>query len=158
MLLEYVPDENRGFKNIIFRDSPTLENSSRGFIDMTEVDKAEATGRITVDLPEKYYTEVFSLACSTAKEYMAENKLDSSALKLAGPQIYDGFSPKLAESAGINDSSIQDLYKEYGDPHSSSLTMAYHLANSKGLYKSGDKILFVAAGSGITTACTLYNY
>lgn len=51
---------------------------------------------------------------------------------------------------------VVDLYETYGDPHTSSLTLGYHDLAGKGLLKRGDRILFIAAGSGLSAACALY--
>lgn len=154
MLLEYTEDE-KGFQNFSFKHSPTTEHSVRGYLDFNNLAEP-AKERLTVDVPAEYKEKLLEFASESVQEYLASNNLDRNSVKLVTPQVEEGFGRKVAESVDINDDTIMDLYKEYGDAHSSALTMAYHLGAEKGLYSSNDNVLFVAAGSGLTSACVLY--
>ncbi|MBL4799337.1 MAG: hypothetical protein JKY50_18185 [Oleispira sp.] len=154
MLLEYTEDE-KGFQNFSFKHSPTTEHSVRGYLDFNNLAEP-AKERLTVDVPAEYKEKLLEFASESVQEYLASNNLDRNSVKLVTPQVEEGFGRKVAESVDINDDTIMDLYKEYGDAHSSALTMAYHLGAEKGLYSSNDNVLFVAAGAGLTSACVLY--
>jgi 3-oxoacyl-[acyl-carrier-protein] synthase-3 len=155
MLLEYTDDEATGFKQYAFKNSKTIDHSLTGYVDLSERD-TDARDRITVNIPADYYTEILKFTIETVGDFLSSTGADRSNLKLVAPQINEGFGKKVALSTGLNDASIIDLYKEYGDAHSSALIMAYHLAIQNGQYKKDDPILFVAAGAGLSAACTLY--
>ena len=154
MLLEYTEDE-KGFQNFSFKHSPTTEHSVRGYLDFNNLTEP-AKERLTVDMPAEYKEKLLDFAGESLQEYLASYNLDRNSIKLVTPQIEEGFGRKVADLVDINDDTIMDLYKEYGDSHSSALTMAYHLGTEKGLYNSNDNVLFVAAGAGLTSACVLY--
>jgi 3-oxoacyl-[acyl-carrier-protein] synthase-3 len=156
MLLEYVEDDTRGFKNFSFKNSKTIDHSITGYVDMSERD-TEARERITINVPEDYHSEILKFTNETVSDYLSSSNVDKSNLKLITPQVYEGFGKKVAESAEVGDESIVDLYKEHGDSHSSALTMAYNEGSKKGLYKKCDQVLFVAAGAGLSAACVLYS-
>lgn len=155
MLLEYTDDDATGFKQYAFKNSKTIDHSLTGYVDLSERD-TDARDRITVNIPADYYTEILKFTIETVGDFLSSTGADRSNLKLVAPQINEGFGKKVALSTGLNDASIIDLYKEYGDAHSSALIMAYHLAIQNGQYKKDDPILFVAAGAGLSAACTLY--
>jgi 3-oxoacyl-[acyl-carrier-protein] synthase-3 len=154
MLLEYAEDE-KGFQNFSFKHSPTTEHSVRGYLDFNNLAEP-AKERLTVDMPAQYKEKLLEFACDSAEEYLTANNLDRQTVKLITPQAEAGFGHKIAQSVNVKDDAILDLYKEYGDAHSSALTMAYHLGAEKGLYNSNDNVLFVAAGAGLTSACATY--
>jgi len=155
MLLEYDDNDEKGFKNIIFKNSKDLDHSLKGYINLKDTD-VQATDRLTVSVPDEYNQEILEFAGNTVNDYLALNDKDRKNLKLIAPQIHEGFGKKMADSVGINDDSILDLYSEYGDAHSSALSMAYHLQCENGKYTNNDEILFVAAGAGLSSACALY--
>ena len=154
MLLEYTEDE-KGFQNFSFKHSPTTEHTVRGYLDFNNLAEP-AKERLTVDIPTGYKDKLLEFATQSAEEYLTENKLSRQTIKLITPQVEEGFGQRLAQSVDVKDDAIMDLYTEYGDPHSSALTMAYHLSAEKGLHNSNDSLLFVAAGAGLTSACVSY--
>jgi 3-oxoacyl-[acyl-carrier-protein] synthase-3 len=154
MLLEY-NDDKKGFQNFSFKHSETTEHSVRGYLDFNNLTEPTKE-RLTVDMPATYKEKLLEFAGESVEEYLKSYDVNRQTIKLVTSQTEDGFGPKIAESVDIKYDSIMDLYKEYGDAHSSALTMAYHLGSEKGLYNSNDNILFVAAGAGLTSACVSY--
>lgn len=155
MLLEYVEDETRGFSNYAFNASANTDYSVKGYLDFN-INDGTATDRLTIEYPDTYNEKIFEFTSKSVNEYLSSTKLDRSSLKLIAPQIYEGFGKKLADITGIKDHTISDLYKGYGNAHTSALGMAYHLGLKSGRYNENDKILFVAAGSGLSSACATY--
>jgi 3-oxoacyl-[acyl-carrier-protein] synthase-3 len=154
MLLEY-SDDKKGFQNFNFKHSATTEHSVRGYLDFNNLTEP-AKERLTVDIPAQYKEKLLEFAGESVEEYLNSYDVNRQTVKLVTSQAEEGFGPKVAKSVDIKDDSIMDLYKEYGDAHSSALTMAYHLGSEKGLYNTNDSILFVAAGAGLTSACVSY--
>ncbi len=155
LLLEYVEDESRGFKNYSFGNSKTSDTSVRGFLDFSTVE-GSATNRLTIAIPYNYQPSLFKFTCDSLEDYLVSEKIDRSSIKMVTPQINDGFAKRLAAKVGVNENSVLDLYKEYGDAHSSSVSMGYHLGVEKGMFKKNDQVMFVAAGTGLSFACVTY--
>lgn len=154
MLLEY-SDDQKGFQNFSFRNSLNTDHSVRGYLDFNNLSEP-ARDRLTVTVPAEYKEKLLEFASESVKEHLTSYSLNRQNLRLITPQVDEGFGRKIAKSVDIKDDAIMDLYKEYGDAHSSALTMAYHLASEQGLYNNNDNLLFVAAGTGLTSACALY--
>tara|TARA_B110000196_G_scaffold100383_2_gene87175 strand:- start:1895 stop:2782 length:888 start_codon:yes stop_codon:yes gene_type:complete len=154
MLLEYTEDQ-KGFQNFNFKHSATTEHSVRGYLDFNNLVEP-AKERLTVDMPTQYKEKLLEFASESAEEYLTANNLDRQTVKLVTPQAEEGFGRKLAKTVNIKDDTLMDLYKEYGDAHSSALTMAYHLGAENGFYSNNDNLLFIAAGAGLTSACVSY--
>ena len=154
MLLEY-SDDKKGFQDFNFKHSPTTEHSVRGYLDFNNLTEP-AKERLTVDMPVKYKEKLLEFASESVEEYLKSYHLNRDTIKLVTPQVEAGFGHEVAKRTNIKDDAILDLYKEYGDAHSSALTMAYHLGSKKGLYNNNDNLLFIAAGAGLTSACVSY--
>jgi 3-oxoacyl-[acyl-carrier-protein] synthase-3 len=154
MLLEH-SDDKKGFQDFNFKHSPTTEHSVRGYLDFNNLTEP-AKERLTVDMPVKYKEKLLEFASESVEEYLKSYHLNRDTIKLVTPQVEAGFGHEVAKRTNIKDDAILDLYKEYGDAHSSALTMAYHLGSKKGLYNNNDNLLFIAAGAGLTSACVSY--
>lgn len=155
MLLEYSQDDQKGFKNFSFQNSENSDYSVRGYLDFNNLDEP-AADRLAVCVPDEYNAKILEFASDSAEKHLTSLETDRKNVKLIPPQIYKGFGKKMAESLAIKDDFIPDLYPEYGNAHSSALTMAYHLASDKGFYNKNDQVIFVAAGAGLSAACATY--
>lgn len=157
VLLTHCPDEDRGFRNILYK---TSGNEYQGFSAYADIARFGSTGRscMTFVTEEGYLEKLGGMAAETVREYMARSGDGSSHLKfLLTTQQSSGFSKKIYDAAGLNSGSRPvDLYEKYGDSHTSSLSLGYHTLASEGLVMKNDRLLFVAAGSGLTSACTVY--
>lgn len=154
MLLAY-SDDKKGFQNFSFKNSDNSDHSVRGYLDFNNLSEP-ARDRLTVTVPGEYKSKLAEFASHSVEEHLISHSLDRETIKLVTPQVESGFGRKIAESVSVKDDTIVDLYSEYGDAHSSALTMAYHVASEKRLYGDDDSVLFVAAGAGLTSACALY--
>lgn len=155
MLLEYKASDELGFSDFSFITSPSPENSIRSFIDFTRNDEP-ARERLTLVVPENYEKELFAFTKASVDDYLNSLNMDRTNLKLISSQIFEGFGRHLAEGLGLKGEQIIDVFNEFGDPHTSALSLAYHIGAGKQLYQPGDQLLFVAAGSGLSVACALY--
>jgi 3-oxoacyl-[acyl-carrier-protein] synthase-3 len=94
-----------------------------------------------------------------AREYAAAEGLDLSDVFLVSSHLSPTFAGELAARLGVAAGSFVALSGANDvqrDPHSSAMTWGYHRAIESGLVPSHRTILFVAAASGMTTACAAY--
>jgi len=156
MLLEYSDNDQVGFSNFSFNTSATSEHSVESYIDFTSNDQP-ARERLTVSVPETYEKELFEFTRTSLGDYLNSLTIDRSNLKLVSSQVHDGFGRQLADSLGLKNDQIIDAYKDFGDAHTSALSLVYHIGSEKQLYNRGDKLLFAAAGAGLSTAFAIYS-
>lgn len=156
MLLEYSDNEQVGFSNFSFNTSATADHSVSSYIDFNANDEP-ARERLTVTVPETYEKELFEFTKTSLKNYLSSLMIDSSNLKLVSSQVHDGFGPQLADSLGLTNHQVIDAYKDYGDAHTSALSLVYHMGSERQFYKPGDKLLFAAAGAGLSAAFAIYS-
>lgn len=156
MLVEYNQNDQLGFSQFSFNTSATPEHSPESYIDFTTNDQP-ARERLTLTVPQTYEKELFEFTKSTLGDYLGSLAIDRSTLKLVTSQVHEGFGLQLADALGLKNDQIIDAYKDFGDAHTSALSLAYHLASEKQFYKPGDTLLFAAAGAGLSTAFAVYS-
>lgn len=154
MLLEHT-DDNKGFHDFSFNHSPTTDQSVKGYLDFNNLSEP-AKERLTVDMPGDYKNQLLKYSSESAEEYLTRFNINRKTVKLVSVQPELNFGRKIADIVNIKDDSIMDHYEQYGDAHSSAITMNYHHLSKENSFKSDDTILFLAAGAGITTACVSY--
>ncbi|MBN1497571.1 MAG: hypothetical protein JXA07_12415 [Spirochaetes bacterium] len=157
VLLSYDPNGDRGFRDIIYR---TAANGSGGFSAYADTIKYGTAGRssLTFVTDEDYLERLGDMAADTVREYIYSKRIDPSGVKfLVTTQQGKGLAEKIYRAAGLNGSGRAiDLHDEFGDTHTSSLSLGFHTIASGGLVQERDQVLFVAAGSGLTSACAAY--
>lgn len=150
-------EPQRGFMDFQFRTS----GSGRvGFVARADVSRFGTAGRecVAFDVDRGYHDELMEFTLDSVREFIASRNLDPADVDLLlTSQQFKSFGKIISESIGINSGSrVIDLFDEYGDPHTSSLSLGYYFAASNGLLKKDDRVLFVASGAGLSSACALY--
>ncbi len=155
VLLE-LGNDNNGFQNIMMKTSKNDDypGVKGGFnmLNMGGLGRTLVKVEVDADYPEKLH----DFAVGTIKEYAQSENIDLSGIKLIVSEPSEGFCKKVAKTIGSDENSAVSIYDKYGNPHTSSLLIGYHLAVNNGSLKSGDKLLFTGASSGLTAACGLY--
>lgn len=156
VLLTRSDQKEKGFKNFMFRTSEDGYSGVEGYHDLPAYGN-EGRKCITVTVQDDYSRRLQEFTVRTVKEYVESRLIDVSDIRLLiTSQPAPGFGRRIAESIGLKENSVVDVYDKYGDPHTSALSIGYFIAAQKGLFKENDQILFIGAGSGLTSACGLY--
>ena len=156
VLLSSDPDPSKGFSHFHF---DTAEKGGPGLLaggDPKSVgDKARHNVHMFPD--DTYIDDVSAFAISSVKSYIASQNLKLDQVKyLVTTQQNKDIPVRIQNGIGLNGNSRAiNLYDTYGDPHTSALSLGFHTIRGNGL-KEEDSILFVASGSGLTSACAMY--
>lgn len=159
MLLEWSNDPAKGFQVIDFKTSPSSYVGSVGKIDVIKHGpnaKNAMDVYIEPDFEERTYSFTIEAISSLLARYQEIHSLDMSRTKLIPTHIWKNFGSRISQGLGIEELSQDCLYKKYGNPHSSALTVAYHEALSSGSVKTGDQLVLLAASAGLTVGAGLY--
>jgi 3-oxoacyl-[acyl-carrier-protein] synthase-3 len=156
-LLTTSAKEDRGFRNFIFK---TSGNGYAGFTGYAEVSKFEGKGRgmLTFSMEKDFHDRLHEFAVKTVKDFIMAYHIDLSGIDLLlTSQQYKGLGMRISSSIGLNAKSRAiDLHDTHGDPHTSSLTLGFDYASEAGFIGEKSRILFIAAGAGLSSACALY--
>jgi len=159
ILLEWSDNPGKGFHAIDFMTSPPGYVGMKGLVNITE--QGLDSGRsleilIEPDYPEKLLAFSSKAIMTLLDRYKHEFKLDGKSIKLITTHPWKGFGPEISQAIGFDSHPVDCLYEKYGNPHSASLSVAYHDACSRGMVHEGDRIAFLAAGSGLNVGVGLY--
>ena len=156
VIVAHTHEENKGFRKIAMN---TSENDGYlgvyGYHDLKECGN-EGRRHIVVEIDDNYVDRLQEFAVKTIKEYVKSEKIDLANLKLISSEPVKDFGKEIAKSIGLNEDLVVKIYETHGDPHTAALSIGYHLAVNENKIKEGDKVLFVGASSGLTSACGLY--
>jgi 3-oxoacyl-[acyl-carrier-protein] synthase-3 len=157
MLLERGARDGAGFGRLHVRASDGDFVGVKGYL---EIEKAKADGRnqITIDEQEGYKERLLDHVIAQVKEYVAAEGIALDKTLLVTSQPTPDFGARIAKRLDVPAQSAVHIPGIDLDPHSSALTLGYHRALATGQDKSFEQILFVAAGAGLTSACTLYRH
>jgi 3-oxoacyl-[acyl-carrier-protein] synthase-3 len=128
--------------------SPGLE----GYIDLAVMNNA-GRHQITVERDNDYVERLADLLTGSIREYAAAQDLELRRTLLVTSQPTPGFAAEIGGRLGADAVTATGIH---GDPHSSALILGYHQAVEAGLTAKYDQVLFAAAGSGLSSACTAY--
>lgn len=108
---------------------------------------------------QRFHKALHEFTVQSARDYIERHCIDLDAIKfLIVSQPEKGFAERIYHAIGLNGTtSMVDLYNRYGNPHSSTLPLAFHTLVEQGCLKEKDNVLFVATGSGLTTAFAMYS-
>jgi 3-oxoacyl-[acyl-carrier-protein] synthase-3 len=156
VLLERSEDEEKGFRHFFFEASDGGCCGTYGYCDV-DAHGREGRKNVTVEVRDNFSRRLRTLATETITNYVRQGWIHPSELKhIITSQPCRGFARRVTESLGFDGNHLIDIHDEYGDPHTSALSIGYCVARDKGLLEENDQILFVGAGSGLTVACGLY--
>jgi 3-oxoacyl-[acyl-carrier-protein] synthase-3 len=144
----------KGFKDF-FYDSKNKSNGIKSYLDIYN-SGTEGRNSVTFKIPKKYNNKLSEFTIQKIKEYIAMHDLDVSKTKLFISQPSEDFVKTVIEEIGFNEYSVLNIYKEYGDAHSSIVGLLFSKSKSSGFLKPGDTVLIVTAGSGLTVSISTY--
>ncbi|MDJ0765354.1 MAG: 3-oxoacyl-[acyl-carrier-protein] synthase III C-terminal domain-containing protein [Myxococcota bacterium] len=156
-LLSHSEDQDKGFRNFFIN---TSGDEYPGFEGGLLVTNCGPTGRekITLNQREDFVDHLYEFVTQSLDKYFNDHHIDTKSIRfLLSSQQAKGFAERVHTGIGLNNGSQPvDIYDEYGDPHTSALPLGFHKIVEAGTLKEHDNVLFVAAGSGLTSACALY--
>lgn len=155
LLLEQSFNEDIGFTKFMFKTSESTNTGFNSYVDIsTGLDGRNA---MIIKEDDDYVSNLLEFTVSAVSEFIGNYANNGSTInQIICNKPSKTFGHDLVKRLEIPEERLIHTYDEYGDPHTSSLAIAYHIARHKGLLKQGDKILFVGAGAGLTCACGLY--
>ncbi|MBP7342895.1 MAG: hypothetical protein KA957_11320 [Syntrophaceae bacterium] len=157
VLLARTDDDRRGFSDFHFKTSAAAGFGFSASVDLL-ANGLKSRECMTFSVEDCYIRDLMVFASSLMDDVVAAGRIDPAAIDyVVASQQAKGFGSVVARAAGVNGvSQIIDLFDEYGDVHTSSLGLGYHHLAGGGRMKSNDRILFIAAGSGLSAACAQY--
>lgn len=152
LLLGKGNDPERGFQNFAFASDSDAEKVGRRAV----LNTAAIRGRENLQFVEgpNFVPDAINLSLKRAKEFIQEQKIDSSRSFFISSELGPEFADTLAKGLGFSQEAIVPLFKSFGDCNSSVFGLAYSLLEKK--VKPGTDILFVGATAGISFACAHY--
>ena len=147
---------HRGFESFYFNTSNDGYEGAGSYCDVL-TGGSQSRNCVTIDMQHDFHSRLQQYAVLTIEKFLKSHQTavaEISLLIISQPEA--GFAHAVAESIGFERSAVIDVWSSYGNPHTSGLSIGYHMAAAKGLIGEGDRILFVGAGSGLTAACGLY--
>ncbi len=158
MVLEFDETSDRGFESFQFKTDREGVAGVEAYMD-TKMHGLKGRESLEIQVDENYPELLKSFAVKSIEEYLSSLHLSESELKglmLLSNQSSDEFTKSISGSIASYKGAGEGSERKHGEIHSSSLNVAYHNAFRKGLIKENDKILFNAAGAGLTAATVLY--
>jgi 3-oxoacyl-[acyl-carrier-protein] synthase-3 len=141
----------------------TSTNGYRGFAsggDLRALQACNINTRKFVELKQDddFHQSLYEFASLSAMDYIKLHHINPDTVKfLIASQPEIGFARRIGQAIGFNGTTnIVDIYGKHGNPHTASLPLGFHELVESGAMQEKDKILFVAAGSGLTTAFAMY--
>jgi 3-oxoacyl-[acyl-carrier-protein] synthase III len=157
IVLAHTEDADSGFSGFYFK---TSENGSFGFSANVDLMANGLKSRECMNfmIEDQYHDRLSGFTSEWMREVFQSGRINPADIDyIVMSQQTKGFGEMIARSANMNGrSQVVDLYDQYGNAHTSSLILCYHHLVSGGLTKKNDRILFIAAGSGLSAACSLY--
>ncbi|GAB1692093.1 3-oxoacyl-[acyl-carrier-protein] synthase III C-terminal domain-containing protein [Krasilnikovia sp. M28-CT-15] len=157
MLLSRSADAGTGFGPV---STATAPGDAPGVIGYADLGAVGTRGRelIWVRRDPDYAQRLVEFAAAEATRYAAEQGVDLSETLLVASQPTPTFAAELAARLGVPADAVVTVHGVDGDPHTSALTLAYHQAVEAGRADAYPQALFVAAGAGLSVACSVYHH
>ena len=155
MLLHRTVDGETGFGSVHTAGSAEGTAGAAGYMDLPN---AGTRGRevITIDRDADYTGRLVAFAAAQARRHAEAEGVDLARTLLIASQPTPTFGADVAGLLGIAPDAVVTVDGVDGDPHSSALTLAYHQAVASGQVTRYPQVLFLAAGAGLTAACSFY--
>jgi 3-oxoacyl-[acyl-carrier-protein] synthase-3 len=153
-------DSEKGFTNYFIN---TSANGYKGFVSGTDLRKwksSSISAKQYVELKQDqgFHDALHELTKQSARDYIEEHSINLDTVKfLIVSQPEKGFAQRIHRTIGLGaNTNIVDFYSKTGNPHTSSLPLGFHKLVESDALRENDHILFVAAGSGLTSAFAMY--
>jgi 3-oxoacyl-[acyl-carrier-protein] synthase-3 len=160
VLLTDSGDSKKGFTNYFIN---TSGNGYEGFVGGADLQKWKSdgiNGKQDIDIKQDrgFHEALHGLTKQSARAYIERYNICLDTVKfLITSQPEKGFARRINRAIGLcADTNIVDLYGTYGNPHTSSLPLGFHTLVDSGVLQENDNVLFVATGSGLTSAFAMY--
>lgn len=157
MVLACAKDADAGFSGFHFK---TSASGSFGFCANVDLMSNGLKSRecMTFTVEDGYHEQLTAFTASMMQEVFQAGRINPSNIDyVVASMPTSDFGKAVARAANLNGrSQIVDCYHQSGDAHTSSLILNYHHLVQKGLTKKNARILFIAADSGLSAACSLY--
>jgi 3-oxoacyl-[acyl-carrier-protein] synthase-3 len=130
--------------------------SGNGYTGLKGFTRAQLGGQKALDLEfdDDYHEKLMAFTIESVKKAVNEKKLDLSDVKaVICSQPFKDFGKSVTKEIGLKDDLSIDTYDQYGDTYSSALILGYNEGIEQDLIKKGDKVLFIATGSGLSMGC-----
>lgn len=134
------------------------KNSGNGYTGLKARTKVQLDGNkvVNFEFEDNYTEKLKEFTINSVKEAVAAKKLDLSDVKaVIASQPCKNFGRSIAEAIGLSGDMAIDTYDQYGDTYSSALILGYKTGIEQGRITKNDKVLFVAAGSGLSVGCCI---
>jgi 3-oxoacyl-[acyl-carrier-protein] synthase-3 len=157
VLLARIDDDRRGFSGFHFKTSAAGGFGFSASVDLL-ANGLKSRKCMTFSVDDGYIRDLMVFASSLLGDVFSAGRIDPQAVDyIVASQPAKGFGKVVARASGVNGGSqIIDLFDEYGDAHTSCLGLGYHHLAGGGQMKANDRVLFIAAGSGLSAACAQY--
>jgi 3-oxoacyl-[acyl-carrier-protein] synthase-3 len=105
-----------------------------------------------------FHRSLCQFAAQSARDYIEQHRINLDTVKfLIASQPENGFAQLLGRTIGLNGTTnVVDIYGKHGDPHTAALPLGFHELAESGAIGEKDEILFMAFGSGLTSAFAMY--
>ncbi|NBH06076.1 hypothetical protein [Amycolatopsis sp. SID8362] len=150
MLLARAVDRESGFGPVRTASAPGAAGV-RGYLD-TAVMGTSGREQITVEQDEDYVPRLVELAAGLVADCAREEDVDLAEATLVCSRPSHDFGTLLADRVGVAKAAVVTADGVAGDPHSSALTLAYQQLD----HADCAPLLFLAAGAGLSAACSVY--
>lgn len=130
--------------------------SGNGYTGFKSFTRAQMDGQKALELEfaDDYQEKLLAFTVESVKKAVNEKKIDLSGVKhVICSQPFKDFGKDVAKGIGLGGDLAIDTYDQYGDTYSSALILGYNVGVEKGRIKKGDKVLFIATGSGLSMGC-----
>lgn len=148
-------DERRGFQSFEFSSElrPTF-----GRIGKVNTANMGTHGRsiVSVDTDPDYIPASLQFSSRKAKEFVKARNVQPSGSLLISSQLNAEFADSLGKDLGFAGPSIANLFKDYGDAHTSSFGLGYRQFSTQAKLKPSTSVLFVGASPGLSVGCVHY--
>jgi 3-oxoacyl-[acyl-carrier-protein] synthase-3 len=165
MLLERTVDTAAGFGRVHtaagfgrVHTAASHEKDQAGVTGYMDLPAVGVHGReqIVVRRDDDYAERLLEFTAAEARRYADAEGIDLTRTLLVTSQPTPSFAADLAARLGVGTDAAVTVDSVDGDPHTSALTLAYHQAVADGRAARYPEALFVAAGAGLTVACSSY--
>ncbi|MGW4241559.1 hypothetical protein ACWELQ_03525, partial [Nocardia sp. NPDC004722] len=113
-------------------------------------------GLMTVEREPDYLERLLAVAAEAARAALAGSDIDETTTALIAATPSAEFPALLAAELGIAAEAVFTPDLSQGDPHTASLSLAYHAAAEADSLAGYRDVLFVAAGAGPSAAAVVY--
>lgn len=160
LLMGRESDRDKGFKDFYINTSTNGYSGLIGGADMMDWQKNGIKGRahIVIREEEGFMKALHDFSIQSAENYLKTCNIDLHNINfLITSQQEKDFTKRMYDGIGLNGIKRSvNIFKQYGDPHTSSLPLGLHEIIVNGELKENDTVMMVAAGSGLTAAFATY--